>query len=187
MGHGTGKIGYGGTQRLGMPVKYDESYSAQDHALGPACKEVIAFFQNLELGQVLVVGVGQGRDAIPLAQMGHRVIGIDLSSIGIEQLKNAAVSQHLNIDAKVADLCTYSPTERLDIILFDRTLHMITHTIERENAFSRYLDFIQPQGQIVLIDERKNMAGFHACTDQHIDKWSIAYVKPTFLIATKEA
>ena len=42
---------------------------------------------------------------------------IDLSSIGIEQLKNAAVSQHLNIDAKVADLCTYSPTERLDIIL----------------------------------------------------------------------
>ena len=74
-----------------MPVKYDEYYSTQDHALGPAFKEVIAFFQNLELGQtVLDVGVGQGRDAIPLAQMGHRVIGIDLSSIGIEQLKNAA-------------------------------------------------------------------------------------------------
>ena len=88
-----------------MPVKYDEYYSAQDHALGPAFKDVIAFFQNLEVGQtVLDVGVGQGRDAIPLAQMGHRVIGIDLSSIGIEQLKNAAASQHLNIDAQVADL-----------------------------------------------------------------------------------
>ncbi len=187
MGHGTGKIGYGGTQGLGMPVKYDESYSAQDHALGPACKEVIAFFQNLELGQVLDVGVGQVRDAIPLAQMGHRVIGIDQSSIGIEQLKNAAVSQHLNIDAKVADLCTYSPTERLDIILFDRTRHMITNTIERENAFSRYLHFIQPQGHIVLIDERKNMAGFHTCMDEHVNTWSITYVKPTILIATKEA
>ena len=102
-------------------------------------------------------------------------------------MKNAAASQHLNIDAEVADLCTYSPTERLDIILFDRTLHMITNTIERENAFSRYLDFIQPQGHIVLIDERKNMAGFHACIDQHVEKWNIAYVKPTFLIATKEA
>ena len=121
-----------------MPVKYDEYYSTQDHAVGPAFKEVIAFFQNLELGQtVLDVGVGQGRDAIPLAQMGHCVIGIGLSSIGIEQLKHAAVSQHLNIDAKVAHLCTYSPTERLDIILFDRTLHMITNTIQRENAFSR--------------------------------------------------
>ena len=149
MGQGTGKIGYGGTQRLGMPVKYDEYYNTQDHALGPAFKEVIACFQNLELGQVLDLGVGQGRDAIPLAQMGHRVIGIDLSSIGFEQLKSAAVSQHLNIDAKVADLCTYSPTERLDIILFDRTRHMITNTIERENAFSRYLDFIQPEGHIV--------------------------------------
>jgi len=149
---------------------------------------VIAFFQNLELGQtVLDVGVGQGRDAIPLAQMGHRVIGIDQSSIGIEQLKNAAVSQHLNIDGKFADLCSYSPTERLDIILFDRTLNMITNTIEQENAFSRYLDFIQPQGQIVLIDESKNMAGFQLCMDKHVDKWSIAYVKPTFLIATKEA
>ena len=122
-----------------MPVNYDEYYSAQDHALGPAFEDVIAIFQNLEAGQtVLDVGVGQGRDAIPLAQMGHRVVGIDLSSIGIEQLKTAAASQHLNIDAEVADLCTYSPTERLDIILFDRTLHMITNTIERENAFSRY-------------------------------------------------
>ena len=171
-----------------MPVYNDEYYSAQDHALGPAFKDVIAFFQNLEVGQtVLDMGVGQGRDAIPLAQMGHRVIGIDLSSVGIEQLKNAATSQHLNINAEVADLCTYSPTERLDIILFDRTLHMITDTTERENAFSRYLDFVQPHGRIVLIDERKNMAGFHACMDQHVDKWSIACVKPTFLIATKEA
>ena len=170
-----------------MPVKYDEYYSAQNHALGPAFEDVIAFFQNLEAGQtVLGVGVGQGRDAIPLAQMVHRVIGIDLSSIGIEQLKSAAVSQHLNIDATVADLCTYSPTERLDIILFDRTLQMINNTIERDNAFSRYLDFIQPQGHIILIGERKNMAGFHACIDQHLDKWNIAYVKPTFLIATKE-
>ena len=170
-----------------MPATYDGYYGAQDHALGPAFEDVIAFFQNLEIGQtVLDVGVGQGRDAMPLAQMGHRVIGIDLSSIGIEQLKTAAASQHLNIDAEVADLCTYSPTERLDIILFDRTLHMITNTIDRENAFSKYLDLIQPQGQIVLIDERKNVAGFHACMDQHMDKWNIAYVKPTFLIATKE-
>ena len=135
---------------------------------------------------MLDVGVGQGRDAIPLAQMGHRVVGIYLSSIGIEQLKTAAASQHLNIDCEVADLCTYSPTERLDIILFDRTIHMITNTIQRENAFSRYLDFIQPQGQIALIDERKNVVGFHACMDQHMDKWNIAYVTPTFLIATKE-
>ena len=171
-----------------MPVKYDEYYSAQDHALGPAFEDVIAIFQNLEAGQtVLDVGLGQGRDAIPLAQMGHCVVGIDLSSIAIEQLKTATASQHLNIDAEFADLCTYSPTERLDIILFDRTLHMITKTIERENAFSRYLNFIQPQGHIVLIDERKNMAGFHAGIDQHMDKWSVAYVKPTFLIATKEA
>ena len=170
-----------------MPVKYDEYYSTHDHAVGPAFKEVIAFFQNLELEQVLDLGVGQGRDAIPLAQMGHRVIGIDLSSIGIEQLKSAAASQNLKIDAQVADLSTYSPTERLDIVLFDRTLHMITNAIERANEFSRYLDLILPQGQIVLIDERKNMAGFHTCMDEHVNTWSITYVKPTILIATKEA
>ena len=97
------------------------------------------------------------------------------------------MQQHLNIDAKVADLCTYSPTEGLDIILFDCTRHMITNTIERENAFSRHLHFIQPQGHIVLIDERKNMAGFHTCMDENVNTWSITYVKPTILIATKEA
>ena len=53
-----------------MPVKYDEYYSAQDHALGPAFEDIIAIFQNLEAGQtVLDVSVGQERDAIPLAQM----------------------------------------------------------------------------------------------------------------------
>jgi len=145
-----------------MPVKYDEYYSAQDHALGPGFENIIAFFQNLELGQtVFDVDVGQRRGAIPLAHMGHRVIRIDLSSIGVEQLKNMAASWHLNIDAQVADLCTYFPTERLHIIPFDCTLHMITNTIEMENAFSRYLDFIQPRGHIVLIDERRNMAGLH--------------------------
>ena len=35
-----------------MPVKYDEYYSAQDHALGPAYADVIAFFQNLEKGKL---------------------------------------------------------------------------------------------------------------------------------------
>ena len=60
-----------------MPAKYDEYYSAQDHALGPAFEDVIALFQNLEIGQtVLDVDVGQGRDAIPLAQMGHRVFEV---------------------------------------------------------------------------------------------------------------
>ena len=44
-----------------MPAKYDEYYSAQDHALGPAFKDVIAFFQNLEVGQtVLDVGLDKG-------------------------------------------------------------------------------------------------------------------------------
>jgi tellurite methyltransferase len=48
---------------------------------------------RLALGlTVLDVDVGQGRNAIPLVQMGHRFIGIDLSSIGIEQLKKAAAS-----------------------------------------------------------------------------------------------
>ena len=97
------------------------------------------------------------------------------------------MQQHLNIDAKVADLCTYSLTERLDIILFDRTRHVITNTIEQENAFSRFLHFIQPQGQIVLIEERKNMAGFHTYMVEHVNTWSITCVKPTILIATIEA
>jgi hypothetical protein len=37
-----------------MPVKYDEYYSTQDHALGPAFEGVISFFQNLEAGQTVL-------------------------------------------------------------------------------------------------------------------------------------
>lgn len=101
----------------------------------------------MELGQtVLDVRVGQGQDAIPLAQMGHRVIRIDLSSVEIEKLKNTTALQRLNIDAQVADLCTSSPTERLDIILFDGMLHTIMNTTEHEKTFSMYLDFLNTAG-----------------------------------------
>jgi 2-polyprenyl-3-methyl-5-hydroxy-6-metoxy-1,4-benzoquinol methylase len=94
-----------------IPDKYDKYYCDPDNALVTAFKEVVAFCENLELGQtVLDVRVGQGQDAIPLAQMGHRVIRIDLSSVGIEKLKNTTALQRLNIDAQVADLCTSSPT-----------------------------------------------------------------------------
>jgi hypothetical protein len=37
-----------------MPFKYDEYHSAQDHALGPGFENIIAFFQNLELGQTVL-------------------------------------------------------------------------------------------------------------------------------------
>jgi tellurite methyltransferase len=66
-------------------TEYDAYYQEKDY-FGETSKDLLAFFKNIsEEGELLDVGCGQGRNAIPLAQIGFEVKGIDISKVGIEQ------------------------------------------------------------------------------------------------------
>ncbi len=56
---------------------------------------------------------------------GHRVVGVDISPNGIRDLKNAAAKESLAVDGVVADIATYTPGGMFDVVLVDRTLHML--------------------------------------------------------------
>lgn len=58
----------------------------------------------LERGRVLVLGVGGGRDAIPLARLGFEVTGVDFVPEMVQQAKENAARQGVKIAGLVQEI-----------------------------------------------------------------------------------
>lgn len=61
-------------------------------------------------GRVLVLGDGEGRNGTWLAQKGHRVTTVDLSSIGADKARALAAERGVELDIHVADLADWVHT-----------------------------------------------------------------------------
>ncbi len=63
-------------------MAYDNYYLTKD-LFGEPYPELMDFFKNFpDRGKLLDLGCGQGRNAIPLVQLGYEVTGIDNSKVG---------------------------------------------------------------------------------------------------------
>jgi len=151
-----------------MATNYEEYYRAAKDALGPPGKLITNFFETLPLqnARVLDVGCGQGRDALFIARLGHSVTGVDLSQTGIADMLAAARAGTLPITGITADISNW----RFDIILFDRTLHMLAEPA-RLTAFSTIIQSLAPGGWIVIADENPNIAALDAVLAKDPRRW----------------
>ena len=55
----------------------------------------------------LCVGEGEGRNAVWLAERGHRVTAVDASAVGLEKAKRLAKKRGVKIKTEVADIGNY--------------------------------------------------------------------------------
>ena len=154
-----------------MSTKYEELYRATPHALGEANPDVIAFFEGREPLRALDIGCGQGRDALAIARLGHQVHGVDISPAGIAQMRDEAAEDGLPVSGHVADIRSYAPDTAYDVLLIDRTLHMLPDEAERIAVFTRLLTALKRSGWLLLLDEPSNMAGFAAALDRDAATW----------------
>jgi SAM-dependent methyltransferase len=60
-------------------------------------------------GRALDLGMGEGRNAIFLAQQGWQVTGVDLSDVAVARAKTRAAQLHVNLTAIVDNLDHYAP------------------------------------------------------------------------------
>ena len=157
-----------------MAIDYNTLYGNTPHAMGPANPDVVAFFQDRPpVLKVLDIGCGQGRDALAIADMGHSVHGIDLSSNGVSQM--LAEAGDLPVTGEVGDIRDYQPTRMVDVLLIDRTLHMLPEAADRATVLTRLLDAVVPGGWLLLLDEPSNMAGLKAAIETHSTGWDIRF------------
>lgn len=102
-----------------MTENYDSTYqndeavfgSQQSHLLDK-CAELIP-----DGARVLDLGVGQGRNALPLARRGCEVLGIDTSQVSVDTVNRLAAEEDLPLSAQLHDFMLFEPDRSFDAVL----------------------------------------------------------------------
>jgi 2-polyprenyl-3-methyl-5-hydroxy-6-metoxy-1,4-benzoquinol methylase len=83
-------------------------------------------------GKLLLLGVGGGREAIPLALLGFEVTGVDFVPEMVEKAKENATRQGLQIEVLIQNVSEIeSPSEFYDIIWFSTFMYSFVPTRKR--------------------------------------------------------
>ena len=169
-----------------MTYDYDKLYGKTPDALGAPTTVFIEFFNQFERENVRVldVGCGQGRDALFIARKGHRVVGVDISPNGIRDLRAAANKENLCIEGVVADITTYTPDDKFDVILIDRTLHMLPKE-PRLSVLEKLLDHVDSGGWVLIADEASNIGDFGEVISRHQFEWADEFAKRGYLFVRR--
>src|SRR5215208_2252511 len=88
---------------------WDERYSKPGFAYGTEPNEFLAAEAGrIPIGPVLSLGEGEGRNAAYLARLGHRVVALDQSQVGLAKARRLAADRGLEIETVCADLERYA-------------------------------------------------------------------------------
>jgi len=87
---------------------WDERYSQPGFAYGTEPNEfLVAAGGRIPAGPVLTLGEGEGRNAAYLAGLGHRVVAVDQSEVGLAKARRLAADRGLTVETACADLAAY--------------------------------------------------------------------------------
>lgn len=134
-------------------------------------------------GRILDLGCGQGRDALMAARMGHEVVGVDLSEIGISQMLEDA--EGLDITGVVSDVLSYRSRRKFDAVVLDRVLHLLLDDDERREALARAAALTKKNGVVLIADTPKHAPLIQSFFDDQPARWRPTKRTKNFLFATK--
>jgi 2-polyprenyl-3-methyl-5-hydroxy-6-metoxy-1,4-benzoquinol methylase len=153
---------------------YDKQYKESPNVCGPPFADFVAFFENYKKSRanVLDLGCGQGRDALFIARMGHRVVGVDISETGIRQMLDNANKENIDVHGVVADIVTYEPSGEYDVIILDRVLHMIREDHDRQTVLEKASEATKSDGFILIADTPKHHNQIRLFFEHHSASWT---------------
>ena len=137
---------------------WDERYSQPDFAYGTAPNEfLVSAASHIPPGPVLSLGEGEGRNATYLAGLGHHVVAVDQSEVGLAKARRLAADRGLTIETVPADLAAYpiEPDAWAGIVsIFCHLPHRI-----RVPLYAAVVRGLQPGGVLVLEAYTPNQLG----------------------------
>jgi len=162
-------------------VKYDRHYREDSAACGSPFVEFEAFCGELGAPRtVLDLGCGQGRDALMFARAGHWVVGVDVSSVGVQQMVSVAEDEGLTVEGVAQDVRGYRPERPFDIVILDRVLHMLPEA-DRAAVLERAMDATAPGGHLLVAEGPKGMTPVRAAVERR--GWTAVQATKNRLIA----
>ena len=128
-------------------------------------KLLIEAMQGRKPGTALDLGMGQGRNAIYLAEQGWDVTGVDISDVAVEQAKKNAAARGVKMQGVVADLDTFEfGTDRWDLIT---SFYMHGwHQNSKTDVPTRIYNALRPGGLLVMEAFRRPVNGSGFRTDE---------------------
>lgn len=110
-----------------MEYDYDELYEEKD-LFGEQYIGLIDYFKSIEKKKTLCdLGAGQGRDSIPFSRIGFDVTAVDISQVGLDDIKK----QEPKVNCIKADIYSFL-VEDFDIVFMDSLLHFEEPDLIRE-------------------------------------------------------
>lgn len=90
-------------------VFWNDRYAVAGHFYGEAPNAFVTeVASQIPAGPVLCLAEGEGRNAVHLATLGHRVTAVDQSEVGLAKARRLAGARGVKIETVVADLADYS-------------------------------------------------------------------------------
>lgn len=137
---------------------WDERYSIKDYVYGTSPNQ---FFkeqiEKLKAGRILMLGEGEGRNAVYAAKLGWQVDAIDSSSAAKEKALKLAEENKVSINYQVSDIFSYNfPKNKYDAvgIIF---LHM--NESESKILYKKCVNALRKDRKIILELFSKNQFG----------------------------
>lgn len=140
----------GGTQGLVEPI-YDERYSRPGLYWGSRptqlARDVVRAIRSLPRPPRTLVdlGSGEGRDSIYFARRGYRVLGVDISSVGVRKSERRASRLGVKPRFLVGDIRTYRLSHRVDVVFCSGALNNLPRRI-RARRFEHFKAQTAPGG-----------------------------------------
>lgn len=87
---------------------WNNRYTAPHFVYGETPNAFVAdMASQIPAGRVLCLAEGEGRNAVHLATLGHRVTAVDQSATGLAKARNLAARRGVQIETVVADLADF--------------------------------------------------------------------------------
>jgi SAM-dependent methyltransferase len=166
---------------------YEKHFQKSRNVCGPPFPQLLDFFEQYDKtrARVLDLGCGQGRDALFIARMGHRVVGVDTSKTGISQMLEDAEREGLNVEGVVADIVAYEPPGVYDVVILDRVLHMLKDDRDRVAVLERASAVTRSGGFVLIADTPRHQPLVRSFFEDRPDEWVKAKDKKGFIFARK--
>jgi SAM-dependent methyltransferase len=139
---------------------WNERYSTKEYIYGTKPNQ---FFKDqvdkLKPGKLLLVGEGEGRNAVFAAKLGWQVDAVDSSSVAKEKALKLAGRNKATINYQTANILTYTfPHNTFDAIgiIF---LHINESREESQILYQKFYDSLKTNGRIILELFSQNQLG----------------------------
>ena len=154
---------------------WDERYSQNDYVYGTEPNEFLrAAAAHIPMGRVLSLGEGEGRNAVYLAQLGHSVVAVDQSPVGLAKAQRLATERGTQVEIFCGDLGHYQILPESWAGIVSIFCHLPSRL--RKQLYASIVTGLRPGGVFIL----------EAYTPEQLDRGTGGPQDPDMLVSLAE-